>query len=219
MIYLDSAKLSDAKRAAKLGFVSGITTNAHLLAEEGADPLEQLALLLLEFGNGPVFYQPRCDDVDHSRADAGSALDLGGDRVVIKLPATLEYVQLATELTGSGSRCALTAVFSPAQALLGHAAGCEWVIPYVNRAVLSAVGSDTVVRDIARLLASVDSSTQVLAASLKSVGQVVDSVVDGASAVTMPMNVIEALVDHGLTVDAVTRFAADDSKMRSNVSR
>ena len=139
-ILLDSASLDDAAQAAELGFVRGITTNPALMARETGEPLAHLERLLAVFPGGPVCYQPTRTSYAGMDAEARAAAALAPDRVVAKLPATLEAVRLATALTGDGVRCALTAVYSPAQALLAHEAGCVWIIPYVDRAARHSAG-------------------------------------------------------------------------------
>ena len=97
--------------------------------------------------------------------EAREALALDPARVVAKLPATLEAISSGRALHDEGYRCALTAVYSPAQALLAHEAGCAWVIPYVDRAARHSAGH--VVEELAAVLERLGSETRILAASLK----------------------------------------------------
>ena len=137
---------------------------------------------------------------------ARTAAALAPDRVVAKLPATLEAITLATALKKDGIRSALTAVYSPAQALLAHEAGCVWIIPYVDRAARHSAGA--VVVEQAAILEQLDSSTRILAASLKTAPQVVESILDGAHDITAPLDVLRGLPAHPLTESAVREFAA-----------
>ncbi len=137
---------------------------------------------------------------------ARTAAALAPERVVAKLPATLEAITLATELKRDGIHSALTAVYSPAQALLAHEAGCVWIIPYVDRAARHSAGA--VVVEQAAILEQLDSSTRILAASLKSAPQVVEAVLDGSHDITAPLDVLRALPAHPLTESAVREFAA-----------
>ncbi len=97
-ILLDSASLDDAVAAAKLGFVRGITTNPALMARETKEPLAHLARLLEAFPDGPICYQPTRSTYADMEEQARAAAALAPDRVVAKLPATLEAVTLATAL-------------------------------------------------------------------------------------------------------------------------
>jgi len=205
-ILLDSASVDDAAAAARLGFVRGITTNPALMARETREPLAHLERLLEAFPTGPVCYQPTLSTPEVMDDEARAAAALAPDRVVAKLPATLDAITLAAALRADGIRCALTAVYSPAQAMLAHEAGCDWVIPYVDRAARHSAGA--VVIELAEMLEQLDSPTRILAASLKTAPQVVEAVLDGSHDVTAPLDVIRGLPAHPLTESAVREFAA-----------
>ncbi|MFA4965140.1 MAG: transaldolase family protein [Thermoleophilia bacterium] len=205
-VLLDSASVDDAAAAAELGFVHGITTNPALMARETSEPLAHLGRLLAAFPGGPICYQPTRTSYSDMSDEARAAAALAPDRVVVKLPATFDAISLAASLADGGIRCALTAVYSPAQALLAHEAGCVWVIPYVDRAARHSAGA--VVDELAAILACLESGTRILAASLKSGPQVVDSILRGAHDITAPLAVIRGLAEHPLTESAVREFAA-----------
>lgn len=207
-VLLDSASVDDAAAAAELGFVSGITTNPTLMARETAQPLPHLDRLLSAFPRGPLCYQPTSATFAETIDEARAAWSLAPERIVVKLPATLEATSVAAALVGDGVRCALTAVYSPAQALLAHEVGCVWVIPYVDRAARQSVGGLVVVDALAAILTRLQSSTRILAASLKSGPQVVDAILHGAHDVTAPLDVLVGLPAHPLTESAVREFAA-----------
>lgn len=205
-VLLDSASVDDAAAAARLGFVHGITTNPALMARETKEPLAQLERLLTTLPSGPICYQPTRTAYEAMEEEARAAAALAPERVVAKLPATLDGITLAAALHGDGIPCALTAVYSPAQALLAHEAGCAWVIPYVDRAARHSAGD--VVGGLAAVLARLSSPTRILAASLKTAPQVVQAVLDGAHDITAPLDVLRGLPSHPLTESAVREFAA-----------
>ena len=207
-ILLDSASVDDAQAAAALGFVHGITTNPALMARETKEPLAHLERLLTAFPSGPVCYQPTRTTYAEMNDEARAAAALAPDRVVAKLPATLEAITLAAALTHDGIRCALTAVYSPAQALLAHEVGCIWIIPYVDRAARHSDGGFAVVDSLAAVLTRLQSGTRILAASLKNAPQVVDAILHGSHDITAPLDVLRGLPAHPLTESAVREFAA-----------
>lgn len=206
-VLLDSASVDDATVAAELGFVHGMTTNPALMAGETKEPLAHLERLLTAFPSGPICYQPARTPYAEMNDEARAAAALAPDRVVAKLPATLDAIKLAAALTDDGIRCALTAVYSPAQALLAHEVGCVWIIPYVDRAARHSDGGLAVVDSLAAILARLQSSTRILAASLKSSPQVVASILHGAHDITAPLEVLRGLPAHPLTESAVREFA------------
>ena len=208
MIFLDSADAGDARRAAQLAYVRGITTNPKLMAESGRQPLEQLEALLDAFPDGPVFFQPSSPEA--ATAELAGALRLDVHRVVAKLPAQAPMFALGTDLARDGISVAYTAVYSPAQALVAASAEATWVIPYVDRAARLRPDSP-VVAAIADVLRAAGSSVRVLAASIKSPQQAVESVIQGAHAMTAGLAVLEALAHDPLTESAVDEFARASS--------
>jgi transaldolase len=205
-LLLDSAAPDDAAAAAALGFINGFTTNPTLMAKVTDEPLAHFERLLQAFPRGPACYQPTRSTPAELVAQARSAAALAPDRVVIKLPAHLDGFRTAGTLRGEGIRCAMTAVYSPAQALLAHEAGCVWAIPYVDRAARQGAGGVDLVDELAAILASMRSSTRVLAASLKNPVQVVDSILHGANDITASLEVLLSLASHPLSEAAVQEF-------------
>lgn len=173
------------------------------MAESGRQPLEQLRALLEVFPAGPIFFQP--DSVEHATTELAEALKLGERRVVAKLPAQAQMFSLGTALAHDGVVVAYTALYSPAQALIAADAGATWVIPYVDRAARLRP-DPPVVAAIAGLLRAADSSVRVLAASIKSPEQAVESVLQGAEGVTAGLVVLNALAFDRLTEQAVDEF-------------
>lgn len=207
-VLVDSAAHDDLAAAAGLGFVGGFTTNPALMARVTAAPLEHFARLLRAFPEGPAFYQPvhtsGADALDEARA----AVALAPARVAIKLGATTEGVAVAAALVPEGIRCALTAAYAPAQALVARESGCAWVIPYVDRADRLGIGGLDLVAAMAALLERTGGATRVLAASLKTPEQLVAALLRGAHDVTAPLDVLRALPEHRLSADAMAAFAA-----------
>lgn len=209
-ILLDSASLDDARAASDLRFVSAITTNPTLLARHDRPPLVQLQGLLAVFP-GPIFFQPAAPDVTAARQQLEEALRLAPERVLPKLVSRADFVALASRFVDEGHTVAVTAVYSAGQALLAAAAGARWVIPYVNRAKRFADDGDRLVRDIASVLRSARSTTEILAASIKSPAEALKAVADGAHSVSAPLEVLLGLARHPLTDSAIEDFARDAS--------
>jgi transaldolase len=206
-LLLDSASVAEAREAADLAIVAGITTNPTLMARQGGSPVEQLQRLLDAFP-GPIFYQPSATDPEPAETELLEARSLEPDRVVCKLPARRDFIALAYRLQASGTSTALTAVYSQGQALLATAAGIPWIIPYVNRAKRQAKNGDRLVIDLAEILRAARSRTRILAASIKSVDEVLRAVLEGAHAISAPLETLTQLGDHPLTESAIEEFAA-----------
>jgi transaldolase len=206
-LFLDSASLDDARAARDLGFVEGITTNPSLLAREGRPAEEQLEALLEAFP-GVVFFQPVWVEPDEAAEAIRRVASDATDRVVGKLPALPSLFPVAARLTQEGIACAMTAVYSPGQAIVAAASGARWVIPYVNRAK-RLTGSEDLVQDLWSVLDGRGDRPGILAASIKSIDEMVQAFVDGADAVSAPLALLEELGEHALTRSAVDGFTQD----------
>jgi transaldolase len=137
-------------------------------------------------------------------AEAWVASQLLGKQLVLKIPATPVGFQAAARLSNF-MPCAITAVFSPAQALLAVAAGARYVLPYVNRATKLLGDGMALVSEIAGVL--VGSATEVLAASIKSPEEAVAAYRAGASHLTLPLKILQAMSEQELTGLSVAEFA------------
>lgn len=206
IVYLDSAELQDAREAARLGVAAGVTTNPTLMARSGQSAERQLELLLDAFLEGPVFFQVEHQTIDLARKQALRVDGQAPGRVVIKLPATLDYFGLAAELHEREVRVAMTAVYTPAQAILAAQVRAEWIITYVDRAQRLHPQGATAVRDITSVLSGLPNAPQVMAASLKTRDQVVAAFQRGVQAVTLPISVLIELAHDELTERAIEEF-------------
>ncbi len=204
-VYLDSATPGDARRAQQLGFVEAITTNPTLIARTGRPGLEVLAELV-EIFDGHVFYQVTAPTAEGRYDQAWEAHEIRPDKVVVKIPATVENLTMAARLIDSGIECAITAVYSPAQAYLAAQVEATFAIPYVNRITRQLGDGLAVVRDVAQILQG--TQTEVLAASLKTVDEVVATLLAGADHVTIPLDLILAMGEHELSRQAIEEFNA-----------
>ncbi|MCC6146509.1 MAG: transaldolase [Anaerolineaceae bacterium] len=203
-LLLDSARISEAETVSHWGWVGGITTNPALLAGSGLSPTETLARLA-SLTPGPVFYQLTARDLEGMLEEAGRAAKILGDQLVVKIMPTPAGFQAAARLSEKIS-CALTAVFSPAQALVAQAAGARFVIIYYHRArtLLPEAESRQLVGDCLAALSG--SETHLLAASVKSPHEAIELRRAGVEYLTLPLSVLEALVPHPLSEQAAQEF-------------
>lgn len=202
-LYLDSADVEDARAVQALGFIEGVTTNPTLIAQTGRAPLEVLADLV-EIVEGNVFYQLTSPTLEQRLDEAWEAYRIRPDRVVLKVPTTTENLALVAELS-QDIECAMTAVFSPSQAYLARQAGAHFVAPYVNRATQLLGDGPGLVRAIRDVLAG--SEVEIIAASIKSPEEAINTLRAGAHHLTMPLQIIQAMGEHELSRQAIAEFA------------
>jgi transaldolase len=208
-IFLDTANIEQIRQAAKLGIVSGVTTNPSLLSKESTSDYETVTKTICSIISGPVSVEVLAEDagamIEEARLKASWA-----PNVNIKIPATTEGLQAISTLSQENIKINMTLCFSVNQAILGALAGATYVSPFVGR--LDDIGHDgmQLVKDIVDVLKNYPQlSTQVIAASLRHPLHCVTAAKVGAHIATVPYNVLMQMIQHPLTDIGIKRFLAD----------
>lgn len=212
-LFVDSAYLKDVEEVCTGYPVAGVTTNptSLLAAIERGQRLSDIEVLrhLLNLCPGHIFMQPAASDAEGLRAAALRYLEVDPAHVVLKLPMSAVGMKTAQLLLRESVPVSFTAVANVAQAYCGVLAGAAWIIPYFGRLRRSGVDPCQLITDMARMMSSQSSVAHILAASVKSSGDVVEATLAGAHDVTAPPEVIRGLTEDALSEDAAMRFAVD----------
>ena len=201
-IYLDSAKLEEARQAKELGWVRGVTTNPTLMAKARM-PAEVTLKALAQLNFSQVFYQLVSQDLDAMLVEACEAAGLVRQGLTLKIPPTENGFRFVAQ-HGDKFPCCVTAIFDPAQALVAREAGARYIAVYVNRATKQLGDGLALVKDLAKVLAG--SQTEILAASLKSAKEAVDAFLAGAQHITVPCDLLSRLSNHPLSTETMEQF-------------
>jgi transaldolase len=211
-IFIDTANLSEIKKAKALGLVDGVTTNPTLLAKEG-EKTETLIRKIWEEVRGPVNVEvigTTCDEmVKEARQMAA-----WGDEIVIKIPVTLEGLKAVKVLSGEKIRTNVTLVFSPSQAILAAKAGATYVCPFLGR--LDDIGFNglDLIQQIRGIYVNYEEiETQIVVASIRNPIHVIEAGLMGAEIVTIPPAVMEQMAKHPLTDKGIAQFLEDAKKI------
>ncbi|MHC5611508.1 MAG: transaldolase family protein [Nostoc sp.] len=202
-IYLDSAIASQAEVVKLWGWVKGITTNPTLLAQSDTAP-ETTLKKLVALTNGPLYYQLVASDKKGMLAEGRKAFEIIGSQTILKIPATLLGFEVVAGLS-SEITCAVTAIYSAAQAAVAREAGAKIAIAYVNRASRLLGDGIALVRDMASVLQGSD--IEILAASIKSPEEAAASLQAGADHLTLPLTMLQAIATHEFSQKTVEEFA------------
>ena len=211
-IFLDTANIEQIRKGAKLGIVSGVTTNPSLVAKESTADYETVVKTICSIITGPetsvsveVLTEDTQSMIEEARIKASWA-----PNVTIKIPATAAGLEAISTLSKEKIKINMTLCFSVNQALLGALAGAAYVSPFVGR--LDDVGHDgmEVVKDIVEVYKKYDYiATQVIAASIRHPLHCVAAARAGAHIATVPYNVLMQMINHPLTDVGIARFLAD----------
>merc|ERR1712093_96361 len=171
-IFLYTAEVDQIVDGYKTGLVDGVTTNPTLILRSGrqqSDVIEEIyqACPNLESISAEVVAETADEMVE--QAQPYIALS---DNVTIKVPCTREGLKACYELSNDGILTNVTLVFSVSQAILAAKAGATHVSPFVGRVDDNSFGGLCLVKDIANTYKRHDVETQILAASIRNVGDV-----------------------------------------------
>ena len=213
-IFLDTADLTEIRRAAESGLIDGVTTNPSLLAKAaGAEgsPRDILAEICRTV-DGPISAEVVATDAAKIVSE-GRELAKIADNIVVKVPLTADGLRACREFRAEGIKVNVTLCFSPTQALLAAKAGATYISPFVGRLDdLSADGME-LIRQIVVIYENYDFETEVLVASIRHPPHVVEAALLGAHVATMPAKVIDQLLHHPLTDKGLDAFLADWAKL------
>jgi transaldolase len=208
-IFLDTANIDQIRQAAKLGIISGVTTNPSLLSKEATSDYESVTKQICSIIDGPVSVEVLAEDADamikEARVKAAWA-----PNVNIKIPITAEGLKATTVLSEEGIEVNMTLCFSANQALLGALAGASYVSIFIGR--LDDIGQDgmQVVEDTLTILDNYpELDAEVIAASIRHPMHCTYAAMAGADIATVPYAVLMQMIQHPLTDIGIKRFLSD----------
>lgn len=212
--FIDTANVEQIKAAAAMGVLDGVTTNPSLAAKEAA-PYRDLLAEICRIVPGPVSAEVLATDYDGMMKEAHELARIA-DNIVVKIPTILEGLKAIKSLSSEGIQTNATLVFSPSQALLVAKAGASFVSPFIGRLDDISQEGMQLIDQIVTIYHNYAFGTEVLVASVRHPMHVVDSALIGADVVTMPFNVIAALIKHPQTDIGLAKFIADYEKAGKN---
>ena len=107
----------------------------------------------------------------------------------------------------------ITAIFSPAQVYLACQAGVRFVLPYVNRSTRLLGDGFALVESMREVIEVGNYPVEIIAASVKSPDEAVQTLLAGAHHLTLPLAVIQAMGRHPLSEEAITAFDIDAARI------
>jgi len=131
------------------------------------------------------------------------------DNVCIKVPLTVDGLKTCKALTGDGTMVNVTLCFSANQALLAAKAGASFISPFVGRHDDNGFDGMDLIEDIRLIYDNYNFATEILVASVRHTGHVLQAAKIGADVMTAPPKVILDLFKHVLTDKGIEGFMAD----------
>ncbi|MDP9034120.1 MAG: fructose-6-phosphate aldolase [Myxococcota bacterium] len=209
-IFIDSADVTEIKRAADLGVLDGCTTNPSLLAKVGRK-IEGAITEICQIVEGPVSAEVVAVAYEEILRE-GRAFAKLHEHVVVKVPLTMDGLRAVRTLKKEGIRTNVTLCFSASQALLAAKAGAAYISPFVGRLDDTSQDGIELVQQIVAIYENYGFDTEVLSASVRSPMHVVQAALAGSHCATMPLKVIEQLFHHPLTDTGLATFLDENTR-------
>jgi transaldolase len=209
--FVDTADVAEIKDLAATGLLDGVTTNPSLIAKSGRD-FKQTVAEICEIVPGPVSAEVAATDYEGMIRE-GHELAKISKNVTIKVPLTWDGLKACKTLTEEGTMVNVTLCFNANQALLAAKAGATFISPFIGR--LDDIGQNgmDLIREIRAIYDNYqDLTTDILAASIRTVNHVKEAALIGADVATVPPAILKALVRHPLTDAGLAAFLADWKK-------
>ncbi|MDZ7823819.1 MAG: fructose-6-phosphate aldolase [Ahrensia sp.] len=214
--FVDTADIEEIRKINATGLCDGVTTNPSLILKSGRNIIEVTKEICAEV-SGPVSAEVTAMDYATMMKEAAVLAKIA-DNICIKLPLTMDGLRACKALTSDGHKTNVTLCFSANQALLAAKAGATYISPFIGRLDDMAIDGMDLIADIRTIYDNYDFSTQILAASIRTVNHVKDAAIMGADVATMPPATIMALVKHPLTDKGLEQFNADWAKTGQNIA-
>lgn len=208
-IFLDTAEVSEIRRAAEAGLIDGVTTNPSLMAKVAGDGDPQdIFMSICEAVDGPVSAEVVAVDAEGMVTEGKRLAALAGN-IVVKLPLTEDGLRACRALSSEGIRTNVTLCFSAPQALLAAKAGATYISPFIGRLDDISGEGMQLIGQIRQIYDNYGMTTQILAASIRHPMHMVEAMLIGADCATLPPKVLYQLLEHPLTDKGLEAFLAD----------
>ena len=214
-LFIDTAEIDEIKSLNITGLIDGVTTNPSLIAKSGRNIIETIEEICNEV-SGPVSAEVTATDFE-TMIKEGRKLSAIAQNVAIKVPLTFDGLRACKVFSEDGIMVNVTLCFNAAQAILAAKAGASFISPFIGR--LDDIGSDGInlISEITEIYDIHGFETKVLAASIRSVQDIIDSAKFGADVATIPPKFLKAMYNHPLTDKGLADFLADWKKTGQSI--
>jgi transaldolase len=209
--FIDSAEISEIKKANEFGMVDGVTTNPSLIAKSGQN-FQELIAKIANLIDGPISAEVASNDFA-GMVKEGEILSKIAKNICIKLPMTIDGLRACKYFSEKNIQTNVTLCFSASQAIMAAKAGATFVSPFVGR--LDDISQDglELISDICQIYKNYPNfKTQILVASIRNPIHIIQAAKMGAGVATIPAKILEQLIYHPLTEKGLAIFNQDWQK-------
>lgn len=206
-LWLDTIDFDLIQNAVRQLLITGITTNPSILSKLNGK-CDDTIKKLLDIQSGFLAVQVTADTPNKMIVQA-CHLNKLSDRIIVKVPVTQNGLYVIRHLTRENISTMATAIFEPTQVYLSILAGAKYAAPYLGR-IEKIDGNLNSIKNMLAMIKIHNSSLKLLAASIKSKEQILDCLLSGCHAITLPEDTYKLLLsDNSSTMECLHKFKAD----------
>lgn len=211
MLYiLDTANLDAIRHCNEYYPLAGVTTNPTIISKENKDFWELVTSIREIIGEEKMLHVQTSENTAEGIVEEAKLLSQRlGENFYVKIPIGEEGLKATMMLKKLGIKVTVTAIFTPAQALLAAMAGADFVAPYANRLDNIIADGPAVIAEIVKQFKHYGLSCKVLAASFRTAEQVHKCSAVGCHSVTVSADILRKLISHPMTDAAISDFEKD----------
>ena len=209
-IFLDTSDVKVIRKYCETGLIDGVTTNPTLMKQAGRNPVEVISeISSLLNSDASISAEVVADSAEDMIKQAEQYHSINKN-VTIKVPCTYEGLKACRELSERDIKVNVTLIFSLNQSILAAKAGATYISPFIGRCEDNDIDGIDLISSIKRVftLNSI-TTTNILAASIRSIDHVNDSYKAGADIVTFPPKIFEEMYKHFLTDQGLAQYNKD----------
>lgn len=206
-LYLDSADVKEIEEAFQLGFLAGLTTTPTFMHRHGITDIDGTILKLAAMI--PVLQiealGETCDEI-HKEAHRLLNLGLDTEKIVFKIPVSIEGVKACKMLKDEGIKVNIHLVYTLQQAYMAMAAGADYVTPLVGR--LQDQGHDALelIKQCVKAVDHYGYHTKIMFSSVRHPEHVRNAINLGVHTCTVPWKVMKLLTENTFTTIGTQQF-------------
>lgn len=209
-LFLDTAHRDSIKKWSFM--IDGITTNPSNLSKEGNEPT-MIASEICNLMKGRDVSIEVTETEPLAVYKQAHAIAKLASNAVVKIPCSQRYYEIIKKLVDEGISINVTLVFTLMQGLFMAKLGVKYISPFVGRWDDIDVEGTEILFELRDMMDTYGYATKILAASLRNPRHLHTAIIAGADVATVPVSVLEKVVEHPLTDQGIELFNADWKKV------
>lgn len=214
-LYADTANLAEIDYLNSLGIITGVTTNPSIIAKEPKGDFIKLIKPIAELCQenklslSVEVFNTEFDKMLSEAINISEKLSEYEKILKIKIPVTFDGLKAIKVLTKKGIRTNATACYTEQQLMLAAVAGASYVSLFYCRLEQSGGDCEKVLKRTRQFIEQNNFKTEIISGSIRTQTDASNAWSYGSHIVTTSKSVINEMVAHPKTDEAINQFTKD----------